>query len=416
MESFTFSFENGLLSLSQRNGIITLLPKKDKDPLNIRNYRPISLLTVDYKIIAKTMAIRLKKCMGSLIHSDQSGFLKGRNIGNNVRLLIDIIEYTDVNDLPAAVLLLDIEKAFDSVSHEFLFQVLDHFNFGDKFLNWVKTFYSCRRSYVTNNGFLSSSIDMCRGIFQGCPISPYLFLFVMEVLGIAIRGNPNIGGIPVNGEELKLSMLADDTTCFIDGSSESFDNLFSTLDIFATCSGCKINLLKSEAIWIGSRKGATFFPYQDKGLQWKDDNFKSLGITFSLNIKSLYFLNYKPKLDLIERTLSCWRARNLSIIGKICVIKTLLLPQLLYLFSVLCIKIPKPFFFKLNTLLFKFIWNGGNDRVKRSFLCLDYCSGGHKIIDPFVFAQSQKMTWVKVLVHDFWQDLNCHFYSQNYKY
>ena len=112
----------------------------------------------------------------------------------------------------------------------------------------------------------------------------------MEVLGIAIRGNPNIGGIPVNGEELKLSMLADDTTCFIDGSSESFDNLLSTLDIFATCSGCKINLLKSEAIWIGSRKGATFFPYQDKGLQWKDDNFKSLGITFSLNIKSLYFL------------------------------------------------------------------------------------------------------------------------------
>jgi len=400
INSYNYSFENGLLSLSQRNGVVTLIPKKDKSPLKIKNYRPISLLSVDYKIIAKTMANRLKKFMGDLIHNDQSGFLKGRNIGNNIRLLLDVIDYTEANEIPAAILSLDIEKAFDNVSHNFLFKVLEHFNFGENFLQWVRTFYSCRKAYVINNGFISNSIFINNGIFQGCPISPYLFLFVIETLGISIRNNPKIQGIKVNDEHLKLSMLADDTTCFLNGSLESFDNLFSTLDMFAVCSGCKANLSKSGAIWIGAKKGCSDFPYQDKGLQWNSDKFKTLGINFSLNIDALYNLNYKVKLEQIEQTLNCWRARNLSLLGKICVIKSLVLPQLLYLFSALCIKIPDSFFKKINTLFFKFIWNGGNDRVKRDFMYLDYNLGGLRMVNPYYFAQAQKLVWVKHLLDD----------------
>ena len=140
---------------------------------------------------------------------------------------------------------------------------------------------------------------------------------------------------------MKISLLADDSTCFIDGSIHSFDNLFDdTLDKFAACSGCKLNISKSEAIWVGSKKGTLVYPHSEKGLQWKNDKFKTLGIHFSLNINQLFDLNYKVKLKSIESTLNCWRARNISLVGKICVVKTLLLPQLLYLFSVLCIKIP----------------------------------------------------------------------------
>ena len=119
VDSYNYSLENGLLSLSQRNGIITLIPKKDKDPLEIKNYRPISLLTTDYKIIAKTFANRMKDFLNDLIHLDQSGFSKGRNIGNNVRLLLDLIDYADCNNISGAVVLLDIEKAFDGVHHDF---------------------------------------------------------------------------------------------------------------------------------------------------------------------------------------------------------------------------------------------------------------------------------------------------------
>ena len=164
--------------MSQRNGIIPLLPKKDKDCLYIKNNRPISLLTVDYKIFAKLLANRLKKCIHKLIHPDQSGFLKGRNIGSNIRLILDIIDYTDFNDIPGAILLLDIERAFDSVNHDFLFQVLRHFNFGDQFFSWIKTIYSARKSYVINNGFLTDPIEMAKGIFQGRAANFTVFVFI----------------------------------------------------------------------------------------------------------------------------------------------------------------------------------------------------------------------------------------------
>ena len=145
--------------------------------------------------------------------------------------------------------------------------------FGDNFLKWVHTFYSCRKSYVLNNGLLTESISMNTGIFQGCPISPYIFLFVMETIGIAIRDNQDIQGILVDGQQLKVSMLADDTTCFIDGSTDSFHNLFSILWICFH----KFHLSKSEAIWIEAKKGSPVFPSQNKGLHWNTSKFKCLG-------------------------------------------------------------------------------------------------------------------------------------------
>ena len=119
---------------------------------------------------------------------------------------------------------------------------------------------------------------------------------------------------------------------------------------------------------------------------------------FSLNTKSLYELNFIPKLNHIQQILNCWRSRNLSLIGKITVIKSLLLPQLLYLFSVLCISFPKLFFKRLNTIFFKFIWSGGNDRVKRAYLCNDYLNGGLRMVDVVAFSHAQKLVWTKHLL------------------
>ena len=224
--------------------------------------------------------------------------------------------------------------------------------------NGLKPFTIRGKSYVINNGFISSSINMSRGIFQGCPISPFLFLFAIEILAIAIRSNDDIKGIQVGNMEKKISLLADDTTCFLQGDLKSFQTLFNTLDQFASFSGCKVNMSKSEAIHIGSLRNSDVFPFQDSGLRWRSNTFKTLGINFSLNVNSLYDLNFVPKLRQIEQTLNCWKHRNLSLIGKVTVIKSLLVPQLLYLFSVLCINIPKTFFKKLNHLFYKFIWNG----------------------------------------------------------
>ena len=265
--------------------------------------------------------------------------------------------------------------------------------------------YSSRKSYVTNYGNMTKPINMERGIFQGCPISPYLFLLVIETMALAIRQNSNIKGIQVEENELKISLLADDSTCFIDGSDASFKSLFDVIGTFSDSSGCKLNLSKSEAIWIGSKKGSQSYPFSNNGLRWNNSTFKTLGVHFSLNTNRLYELNHRIKLKSIENTLNCWRARNLSLAGKICVIKTLLLPQLLYFFSVLCINIPKSFFKQLNTLLFKFIWSGGNDRVKRQFMCNDISLGGLGMIDPYIFSIAQKISWVKMLLNDNYDSL-----------
>ena len=125
-----------------------------------------------------------------------------------------------------------------------------------------------------------------------------------------------------------------------------------------------------------------------------------MGVTFSLNVSLIYDLNYKEKLKKMEQTVNCWKTRNLSLIGRVCVIKTLVLPQLIYLFSVLSIKLPRSFFNMLNKLFFKFIWNGGKDRVQRKVMCNDYIQAGLKMVDPLSFATAQKMMWVKLLLDD----------------
>ena len=158
---------------------------------------------------------------------------------------------------------------FDSVEHDYLYEVLGAFNFGSDFIKWIKAFYCKRSSYTINNGFLSDRFSMERGVFQGCPISPLLFLCAIEVLAISIRNNAYIDGIKIGAAKKKVSLLADDTTCFLNSDPDSFTKLFEILNKFASISGCKINLSKSENIHIGALKGSTFYPFSNEGLTWK---------------------------------------------------------------------------------------------------------------------------------------------------
>ena len=116
------------MSYTHKIGIITLIPKGNKDRQYLRNWRPISLLNVLYKIASSCIANRMKKKNAFNIES-QKGFMSGRFIGENIRLLYDIMKYTDINDIPGLLLLIDFEKAFDFISLEFIMQLLDFLNF-----------------------------------------------------------------------------------------------------------------------------------------------------------------------------------------------------------------------------------------------------------------------------------------------
>ena len=131
VNSLNAAFDIGEMSVSQRKGVITLLPKEDANLLFLSNWRPITLLNVDYKIASKVIAKRIERVLPSLIHPDQTGFMKGRYIGQNIRLINDIIQQTELQKIPGILLLLDFQKAFDTLEWPFIQTTLNLFNFGN---------------------------------------------------------------------------------------------------------------------------------------------------------------------------------------------------------------------------------------------------------------------------------------------
>ena len=238
--------------------IIKLIEKKGKDKMYIKNWRPISLLNVDVKIASKTIAKRLETVLPLIIHENQCAYVKGRSIFDCTRIIDDIMFYTKENKLLGLLLAIDFEKAFDSLDWTFLNKALSAFNFGQSFIKWVNTFYSNVQSCVMNNGFSSVHFDVMRGVRQGDPLSPYLFIIALETLAIYVRGSDEIKGINVRDEhDVKLTASADDMTTFLK-DDQSADNLLKVLNDFRLCSGLKLNKSKLEACYLGTSSPTEF--------------------------------------------------------------------------------------------------------------------------------------------------------------
>ena len=191
-ESYEYSITVGFLSASQKQAIIKLLEKRDKDKRYICNWRPISLLNVDTKIFSKTAASRLIPVLPTIINADQTAYVKGRFIGESIRLVSDILDYCKSENIEAFILTADLEKAFDSIDHTFLLCCLEKIGFGKYFLDLIKLLLNGNESCVMNSGTTTSYFPLKRGARQGDPIAAYLFIIVLEVFFILVRSNPNI--------------------------------------------------------------------------------------------------------------------------------------------------------------------------------------------------------------------------------
>ena len=205
LHSFNYAYDSGKLSISQRRGIITFIPKPNKNTTALDNFRPISLLNTDYKILTKVIAKRLEKVLPKIINPDQTGYIKNRYIGENVRLISDIMVYTEENNMPGIALFIDFRKAFDTIEWDFINNCLKRFNFGPDIQNWVKILSNNVSSCVLNNGFASEFFPVERGVRQGCPLSRLLFVIGIEILARAIKNDPAIKGINVGEKEFKVS-------------------------------------------------------------------------------------------------------------------------------------------------------------------------------------------------------------------
>ena len=176
--------------------------------------------------------------------------MKGRYIGQNIRLINDIIQQTELQKIPGILLFLDFQKAFDTLEWSFIQHTLNLFNFGNSIKKWISTFCTNSESSVLKNGFCTNDFKLLRGVRQGCPLSPYLFILAAEVLVTKIRQDKTVRGITIFGTESKISQFADDTSAFCDNLS-SVQNLIRIINDFGTSSGLKLNACKTKAIWLG---------------------------------------------------------------------------------------------------------------------------------------------------------------------
>ena len=306
MDVYKEAFGNGILPDTMRSGVVTLLDKKGKDRLDIANWRPITLLNTDYKLLTKTLSQRLKKILPSLVHSDQNGFVPGGNIFYSSHTIRDILFYCKKESLDLILLALDYTKAFDSVDFQFIFKVFKTFNFGEKFQSWLKTIYCKGKSCITNNGNISEPFDIKRSTRQGDPISPLVFILGLEILLIAIRSDENIRGVRVEDNEIKLTAYADDASYFL-RDKFSAENLLQKVELFSKVSGLEINKSKSECLILSFEMGLSGYSETFLGIPIVD-NLKILGHFHGKNERIFNFQNFFCKLEKMKRILNIWKS------------------------------------------------------------------------------------------------------------
>ena len=272
------------MSRSQKQAVITLIEKKGKDRSFLDDWRPISLVNVDAKIMSKAIATRIKNALPNIIHHNQTGFIEDRYIGETVRSIFDIMDFTAKQDIPGLLIFIDFRKAFDSLERNFLQRCLESFNFGPNFIRWVMTFYKNIQGCIINSGITSNYFTIERGVRQGDPLSLYLFVVAVETLAIAIRQNSMIKGITIDNKETKLLQYADDTTAVL-SDINSAQTLSRLLDDFKKLSGLEVNLNKTEGMWIGSSRQNKTKPL---GIKWPNEPIKALGVYYSYDQKLLH--------------------------------------------------------------------------------------------------------------------------------
>lgn len=399
------AFVKGNLTVSQRRGMIVLIFKKG-DKLNLKNWRPISLLNIDYKIITKCLANRLRQVLHSIISPDQTCSVPGRSIEQTTSFIRDLIEYVNQKNLPGAIICIDQMKAFDRVDWSFLLKTLRKFGFGPNFIQWVKLCYTDIFSAMHTNGFLSTFFKLERGTRQGCPLSALLYVLMAEVFSVNVRKEDKIHGITLpDGSVTKIDQYADDTTIQI-SDIDSIESVFSLIRVYELASGCRINMDKTEGLWLGSFRGRRDTPLD---LKWTSDSVRILG--FHLGNIDTSELNWKPRVDKFKTILRLWNKRTLSYRGKIVILNSLASAGIWYYSNI--VSVPDWAEKEINRESLEFLWNYRKHLVNKDAIKQKLDEGGLGLVDISLKIKAQRIKYISHLFtpafSNKWQVLSDYF-------
>ncbi|KAG7547383.1 F-box domain [Arabidopsis suecica] len=380
VEAVSEFFRSGQL-LKQWNATTIILIPKIPNASSTSDFRPISLCNTVYKVISKLLAGRLQSLLPSVISNAQSAFLPGRLLAENVLLATELVNgYSRKNIGPRGMLKVDLRKAFDSVKWEFITAILKAMHFPDRFINWISQCISTPQFSVSVNGVTSGYFQSSRGLRQGDPISPYLFVLAMEVFSKLMSSSFAAGFINHHPQTKELDithlMFADDVMVFFDGSSSSLTGISDALDIFASWSGLKMNCEKTQIFTAGLDPGESL-AISSFGFPIGSMPIRYLGLP--LMSRKLRISEYSPLIEKLRKRFQSWATSSLSYARRLQLIKSVIYGLINFWTSTFIL--PKACIKLMESLCARFLWSGSVDiskgfKVSWANICYPKTEGG----------------------------------------
>ncbi|GJT85019.1 RNA-directed DNA polymerase, eukaryota, partial [Tanacetum coccineum] len=391
-------FVNGHFPRGCNSSFIALIPKI-QDAKFVKDFRPISLIGSVYKIIAKILANRLCLVLPYLISDVQSAFVANRQILDGPFILNELLSWCKFKKLNGMIFKVDFEKAFDSVKWDYLDETLKAFGFGLKWRNWISSCLNNAMGSVLVNGSPTLEFQFHKGLKQGDPISPFLFILIMETLHLTFKRVLNAGlykGISLN-DSFTISHLfyADDVVFIGEWNNNNIQTLLSVLRCFYLASGLKINLHKSKLMGIGVSSNVVAAAASLIGCSILTAPFNYLGVKVGSNMSRIN--SWDDVISKVSSRLSKWKLKLLSIGGRLTLLKSVLTSIPLYHMSIF--KVPIGVLNHLESIRRNFFYGvDGSDRklawIGWNMVLTSKKNGGLGVSSFFAHNRALLFKWV----------------------